>query len=280
MRGTASAPASSGNLGPGFDVLALALDLRCSVAAEKADDWLITEEGATYAPDGDDFVRRAVSTMSDGAFQIEIDNAIPRSRGLGSSAAVAVAAGAAAVRATGEEPTSRFLFEFVAEVEGHPDNAAAAVYGGLVAVGGGVVRHLEVHPDLRVIIGVPDAPLATSEARAVLSSGVERSAAARNLARVAFLVDGLRTADPVALGAAGGDEMHEKPRRDLSPVTERLMTAARRAGALHAAWSGAGPSAIAFAPQEACDDVEAGMRLALEGAGDVLCLDVAEDGWR
>jgi homoserine kinase len=109
---------------------------------------------------------------------------------------------------------------------------------------------------------------------------VERGAAARNLARVAFLVDGLRTADPIALGAAAGDELHEEPRRDLSPVTARLMAAARRAGALHAAWSGAGPSAIAFARGDSCDDVEAGMRSALEGAGEVLCLDVAEDGWR
>jgi homoserine kinase len=280
MKGRASAPASSGNLGPGFDVLALALDLMCHVTAEPADEWRITQEGRSYEPKPDDFVRRAVGSMTEGNFHLEIDSAIPRGRGLGSSSAVAVAAGAAALRSVGNEPTSRFLFELAAAAEGHPDNAAAAVYGGLVAAGGGVVRHLEVHPNLRIIVGVPETRLPTSHARSVLSPGVDRRAAARSLARVVFLVDGLRTADPVALGAAGGDELHEEPRHDLSPVTARLMNAARRAGALHAAWSGAGPSAIAFALTPACDGVEAAMSEALDGAGKVMCLDVAAEGWR
>ena len=280
MKGQASAPASSGNLGPGFDVLALALDLMCHVTAEPADGWRITQEGRSYEPQPDDFVRMAVGSMTEGNFHLEIDSGIPRGRGLGSSSAVAVASGAAALRSVGTEPTSRFLFELAAAAEGHPDNAAAAVYGGLVAVGGGVVRHLEVHPNLRIIVGVPDSRLSTAEARSVLSPGVDRRAAARSLARVVFLVDGLRTADPVALGVAGGDELHEEPRHDLSPVTARLMNAARGAGALHAAWSGAGPSAIAFASTPACDDVEAAMSEALDGAGKVMCLDVAAEGWR
>jgi homoserine kinase len=280
VTGRASAPASSGNLGPGFDVLALALDLMCHVVAEPSPNWRIAEDGDDYEPAPDDFVRRAVSSMVDGSFHLRIDNAIPRSRGLGSSSAVAVAAGAAALRSVGEEPNSRFLFELASAVEGHPDNAAAAVYGGLVAVGGGVVRYLEVHEDLRIIVGIPDSPLATAKARSVLSAGVDRRAAARSLARVVFLVDGLRTGDPVALGAAGGDELHEEPRHELSPVTGRLMDAARRAGAYHSAWSGAGPSAIAFAPNHACDDVEAAMADVLAGDGEVRCLDVAAEGWR
>ena len=280
MKGRATAPASSGNLGPGFDVLALALDLVCHVAAEPADEWRITEDGESHQPEPDNFVRRAVASMTEGAFHLEIENTIPRARGLGSSAAVGVASGAAALRSLGREPTSEFLFELVSDIEGHADNAAAAVYGGLVATGGGVVRHLEVHPDLRIVVGIPDAPLATAEARSVLSAGIVRAAAARNLARVVFLVDGLRTGDPVALGAAGGDELHEEPRRDLSPVTAHLMAAARRAGAFHAAWSGAGPTAIAFAPVPACDDIEAAMVEVLEGAGEVKWLDVALEGWR
>lgn len=280
MKGRASSPASSGNLGPGFDVLALALDLVCHVAAEPSDEWRITQDGASYQPDPDDLVRRAVASMTRGPFQLEIDNAIPRARGLGSSSAVSVASGAAAMRSLGQEPTSRSLFELISELEGHPDNAAAAVYGGLVAVAGGVVRHLEVHRDLRIVMGIPDTPLPTAEARSVLSGGVDRAAAARNVARVVFLVDGLRTADPVALGAAGGDELHEEPRRDLSPVTEQLMAAARRAGAFHAAWSGAGPSAITFVPVAACDDVEAAMTNVLDGAGVVKRLDMAVEGWR
>ena len=280
MIGRAAAPASSGNLGPGFDVLALALDLWCQVEAEPASEWRYTQDGETSEPDPDDFVRRAVSSMVDGAFHLRLENDIPRSSGLGSSSAVAVAAGAAALRAVGVDPSSRFLFEMVVEAEGHPDNAAAAVYGGLVAAGGGVVRHLEVHPDLRIVLGVPDASLSTSAARSVLSAVIDRRAAARNLARVVFLVDGLRTGDAVALGAAGGDEMHEQPRHDLSPVTARLMQAAWRAGALHVAWSGAGPSAIAFTLDDVRGDVQAAMSLVLDGTGQVLSLDVASDGWR
>lgn len=280
MRAQAEAPASSGNLGPGFDVLAIALDRWCRVQAEPSPEWRITEDGDSYEPEVDDLVRRAVVSMVEGPFRLEIDNQIPRSGGLGSSAAVAIAAGAAALRSVGRDPSSDFLFKHVSAIEGHPDNAAAAVFGGLAAVGGGVVRHLEVHPSLRVIVGIPDAPLATSEARSVLSPDIDRGAAARNLARVVFLVEGLRTADPVALAAAGGDEMHEASRHRLSPVTGQLMEAARDAGALHVAWSGAGPSAIAFAPEPACDDVELAMLDILDGGGRVMCLDIAVKGWQ
>ena len=280
MKGSASAPASSGNLGPGFDALALALELRCSVVVERSDGWRITEMGDAYEPEPDDFVRRAISSMVDGSFAVEISNPIPRSRGLGSSSAVAVASGAAALRSLGEEPTSRFLFDSVSKLEGHSDNAAAAVYGGLVAAGDGVVRHLDLHPDLRIVVAVPDAPLATSTARAVLSPDIDRAAATRNLARVVFLVDGLRTGDPIALGGAGGDELHEKARGALSPITGELMNAARRAGALHAAWSGAGPSAIAFVPAAAYEAVVDALAAVLDGAGEVRRLDVATDGWR
>ena len=280
MTGTAAAPASSGNLGPGFDVLAIALDLMCRVSAEPAGEWRITQDGYTYEPAPGDLIRRAVGSMADGAFHFEIDSAIPRGKGLGSSSAVAVAAGAAALRSVGEEPTSRFLFDAVAVIEGHADNTAAAVYGGLVAVGGGVVGHLEIHPDLAVVVGVPDATLATTEARLVLTDHIGRDVAARSLARIAFLVDGLRTADPEALRAAGGDELHEQPRHHLSPLTARLMSAARDAGALHAAWSGAGPAAIAFAPAPAAGAVEVAMREVLDGEGEVLNLGVASEGWR
>ena len=280
MTGRATAPASSGNLGPGFDALALALELRCAVTAEAADSWLITQTGESYEPNGDDYVRRAVSGATGGAFRMVIDNAIPRARGLGSSAAVTVAAAAAALRALGHEPTSRVLFEIVADLEGHADNAAAAVYGGLVAVADGVVRHLAIDPGLRIVIGIPDEELPTADARRVLSPQVERAAAARNLARVVLLVEGLRTADPEALGAAAGDELHEAPRHDLSPVTARLMDAALAAGALHSAWSGAGPSAIAFAPDAACDSVQDAMAAVLGVGGEVRCLEVATEGWR
>ena len=276
---TASAPASSGNLGPGFDVLAMALELRCRVEAVPADAWIIHQDGSSYEPSSDDMVRRAVEAAVDQPMELLIVNDIPRSRGLGSSSAVTTAAAAAALRAVGQVPDSALLFDIVAALEGHADNAAAAVYGGLVVVSGDTWRRFEISPKLEVIVGIPDARLRTSEARSVLSAEVSRWAAARNLGRLAFLLEGLRTADPDALEAAAGDELHELPRQHLSPITAELMEAARRAGALHAAWSGAGPTAIAFATADGVDSVIVAMEETLGGQGTVRRLNVATEGW-
>ena len=280
MSGTASAPASSGNLGPGFDILALALELRCRVTATPTERWEIVEAGGSHDPGPDDMVRRAVEMAVERPFRLEIDNAIPRARGLGSSSAVTTAAAAAAVRAMGLDPDSTTLFDIVAELEGHGDNAAAAVYGGLVLVSAEAIRHLEIHDILRIVVGIPEQRLKTDEARAALPAEVDRWAATRNLARLGFLIEGLRTGDPGALRAAGGDEMHEAPRATLSPITGELMDAALSAGAFHAAWSGAGPTAIAFIDESRCSDVEAAMAAVLDGAGEVRCLDVATEGWQ
>lgn len=277
---TASAPASSGNLGPGFDVLALALELRCRVEAAPADAWIIHQDGSSYEPGPADMVRRAVEAAVAEPVELSIINDIPRARGLGSSSAVTTAAAAAAMRSVGQTPDSARLFEIVTALEGHGDNAAAAVYGGLVVVTDDVWRRFEISPKLEVIVGIPSTRLHTADARSVLATEVNRWAAARNLGRLAFLMEGLRTADPAALEAAGGDELHELPRQHLSPVTGELMMAARRGGALHAAWSGAGPTAIAFATTDEADAVVAAMEGVLGGDGTVRRLDVATQGWR
>jgi homoserine kinase len=279
-RGVASAPASSGNLGPGFDVLALALELRCRVTASPAAAWEIVEDATVHSPTEDDMVVRAVEAAVGRPMRLEIASDIPISRGLGSSSAVTVAAAAAAFRATGVEPDPRRLFEIVAELEGHGDNSAAAVYGGLVAVAGSAVCRLDVDADLHVVVGIPEATLPTEKARRALPAFVELMAASRNLARVVFLVEGLRTADRALLAAAGGDELHERPRAHLSPLTGELMAAALGAGALHAAWSGAGPSALAFATASTCDAVQGALAAALGAGGQVRCLDVATVGVR
>ncbi len=279
MNSTASAPASSANLGPGFDALALALELRCVCTAEPSDRWFIEEGGELYEPAPGDLVVRAMrAAVGHRPVRLTIDNAVPRSRGLGSSSAVTTAAAAAAMRAHGTEPDSAGLFALIAELEGHPDNAAAAVYGGLVLARGDVVRHLPFHPSLQVVVGVPDAHLSTHKARNALPAAVRLTVAARSLGRIAMLLEGLRTGDADAFGAAAGDELHEGPRAELSPVTGELMEAARSAGALHAAWSGAGPTAIALVPDAAVEDVERAMEKVLQGDGTVLRPAVAT-GW-
>ncbi len=271
MSGVASAPASSGNLGPGFDCIALALDLRCRVRAEPAGLWEIRQDGETTFPGEDDLVVRAALLAVGRPMRIEIDNAIPRSKGLGSSSAVTAATAAASRRALDEPCGDGELFDIVNRLEGHADNAAAAVYGGLVlASPAGRWRHLEMSPALRILIAVPEYKLPTDLARAALPATVELAAVARNLARVGFLIEGLRTADPTALAAAGYDEIHEVPRRELSPLTGRLMAAALEAGALHASWSGAGPSALAVCTEETVSAVRSALDAGLGGGGRVL----------
>ncbi len=208
---------------------------------------------------------------------MRIDSDIPIGRGLGSSAAVLVATAAAI---TGEAERDD-LFEAATEVEGHADNVAAAVFGGLVAVGAdGSVHRLAVHPSLQLVVAVPDEVLSTAEAREVLPSEVSRQVAVRSAARLAMLIEGLRTADPVSLSAALGDEMHEAPRRSITETPARLIAAALGAGAVYAAWSGAGPSVIGFVLGDSIDPVAAALKASLGGRGSVLELVIDREGVR
>jgi homoserine kinase len=140
------------------------------------------------------------------------------------------------------------------------------------------VLRLEVHPSLRILVGVPAEAMSTHTARAALDDTVSRTVAVRTAARVAALIEGLRTADPVAFAAAAGDEMHELPRSELSPVTAKMIEAARGAGALHAAWSGAGPSAVALATDPSARAVEQALRGAVGEDGEVLRLEIDRQG--
>ena len=273
----ATAPGSSANLGPGFDCLGLAVELRCRVTAYPSDEWVVEELDTIFEPKPTDFVRLAVAEAVGRPMRLVIDNEVPRSRGLGSSSAVMVAAAAASLRAVGDEPDSNALYELVAEIEGHGDNAAAAVYGGLVAVADGVWRHLELSPSLSFVFGIPNQSLKTAKARLALPEQIGRSGAARNVARVAFLIEGLRTGDPAALLRAGGDEIHEQYRAQLSPITGELMEAARQAGALHVAWSGAGPTAMAITNDP--EPVIAAMKETLGDRGTATALEIATTGW-
>ncbi len=210
--------------------------------------------------------------------RLEIDNAVPRSRGLGSSAAVTAAATCASIRAVGGDPGADEIFGLVAALEGHGDNAAATVYGGLVLAYGNEWRSLPLSDSLRFVVGVPDDHLSTHMARAELPAAVRLGAAARNLGRLGMLLEGLRTGDPAALRLARGDELHEKPRAHLSPVTVGLIESSLHAGAYHAAWSGAGPTVLAITDDEHLADVTAAFEKTRDGAGEAMRLDVATTG--
>ena len=130
MSGQASAPASSGNLGPGFDCVALALELRCRVTAEPSDEWILEQNGAVSLGRESDLIVRAVRMAVDRPMRLAIENDIPRSRGLGSSSAVSTAAAVASMRVLDRPVDAEKLFRIICELEGHADNAAAAVYAG------------------------------------------------------------------------------------------------------------------------------------------------------
>ena len=278
MIATASAPASSGNLGPGFDTVALALDLRCRVTAEPSNSMTITENGSTRRLPVDDMIAEAISVAVDQPMHVTVENEIPRARGLGSSSAVTAAAAGAAMKAVGDTSGPAKVFRIVTSLEGHADNAAAAVFGGLVVATPDGIQKLPVHESLRPVVGIPHALLKTSDARAVLPADVDRGVVVRTLARLAFLLQGLQDGNPEVLGQAIGDELHELPRKELSPITHELMVAAHHAGALHVCWSGAGPTALAFATDENVGRIIGAMSGVLGTDGEVLTLDIDSRG--
>lgn len=254
----ASAPATSGNLGPGFDCLGLAIGLRCTVRAWVADDWSVAYKGENRpAPGrGSKPLVAAHAAVGERPLAMEVHNEIPFGKGLGSSAAAFVAGAAAALRAVGDEAMPDRVYGIAGKLEGHPDQVAAAVYGGLILIPAeGLPIRLPIHPSLRPVIAVPATRLPTMEARAVLEDSIPREVVVRSLSRVTALTTGLITGDPEVLAAAHGDEIHEAPRARLSPEVSELIDVAKRAGALHAARSGAGPSVLALATSETADRV-------------------------
>jgi len=268
----ASAPASSANLGAGFDSLALALDLRCDVTAELASEWEIAE-------DHGGFLRKAAERISDDPLRIEVRSDIPVGKGLGSSAAVLAALELAVARLQGAPDRLDRVFESVALAEGHPDNAAAAVYGGLVLAGEGEVHRLEVHPSLSVLVAVPAETLPTGDAREALPESVPFAVASRTGRRAVSVVEGLRTGSIDLLRGGLGDELHEPHRVAMRPVIGKLLAAATAAGAGFVAISGAGPSVLALVTDTSRSEVTWALEEAV-GNGAVLNPAIASEGVR
>ena len=225
-------------------------------------------------------IARAVRMAVDRPMHVTLDNQVPRARGLGSSSAVAASVAGAAMKSMNASGGRERVFQIVDELEGHADNAAAAVFGGLVAATSTGIQKLAFHESLVPVVGIPNSHLRTKEARKALDADIPRPMVVRSLARLTFLIEGLRTGEPMALAHAAGDELHEIPRASLSPITGDLMHAARHAGALHAAWSGAGPTALAFTTEANRGRVIGAMSEVLGTNGEVLALDVDDEGLR
>jgi homoserine kinase len=251
-------PATSANLGPGFDALGLALALHNEVVAEEADrvDVSLRGEGATeLAKNADNTVVRGVRLAYDAAgrpfrgVRLECVNRVPLARGLGSSAAAWVSGLAAGNALLGSPLDRDALLALAARAEGHPDNVAAAIFGGLTvscATADAVTAvSLPVPRALQWVVLIPEATNATAEARAVLPAAVPRADAVFNVQRVALLLASLQTGRPAALRTALDDRLHQPYREKLFPWMRGVTSAAIAAGALGCVLSGAGPSLLA-----------------------------------
>jgi homoserine kinase len=261
----ARAPASSANLGPGFDTLAVALDCYVSVEIEPAPSLSVHSEGegSGLFDDASHLAARvAAEVLGHDRIAVTVRSQIPLARGLGSSAALAAAAAAAA---GADEP-----FAVAAAYDGHSENAAASVFGGLVAAttveGRPVHVPLPLDGDLAFVAIVPDRDLATPEARQVLPETITRADAVFNLGRMGLLVAGL--ADPGYLFAAATDDrIHQPARTALFPEAPQLLRGLLDAGALAASWSGAGPTLIGMVRSGSVDAVRSGAEVALAASG-------------
>ena len=254
-------PASTSNIGPGFDCLGMALQLYNELVVEKHSEdgppvVEIQGEGAQSLPkDKSNLMVRAADTVIAGRFAnrlvFKAVNRIPLARGLGSSSAAIVAGLFAANRLLEPSPlTDEQLFEYAVVMEGHPDNVAPAIKGGVTLT---IKEHkamhtwaLKPHPDLTAVVCIPDFQLETAKARAVLPATVLREAAVENIARALLLTSAIERGRWEDLAAAMGDRLHQPYRAPLIPGFKDVLKAALAAGTCGAALSGSGPTVLAL----------------------------------
>jgi homoserine kinase len=272
-------PATSANLGPGFDALGLSLTLYNEVTLAESDRVTVSVsgEGAGQLPaDGLNVVVRGARMVFEVAgrrfvgLTVDCVNRIPLSRGLGSSAAAWLGGLVGANALLGGPLDRQALLSLAAKAEGHPDNVAAALHGGVTVacVTDGGVQAVSLSPPagVRWVVLVPDVTSATAEARAVLPERVPLADAVFNVQRVALLLAGLHTARADLLRHAMDDRLHQPYRRRLFPWMSEVAAAAREAGALGCVLSGAGPCLLA-AVTGAATDVARAMERALAAGG-------------
>lgn len=270
MRVRLEVPATSANLGPGYDSYGLALDIVDTLIVTVHDAAVdphrcveVTGEGAEVLPrDGSHLIMRIIGEVLDSEFpavaaelrprlSLECDNRIPHSRGLGSSAAAVVAGIALAAElgawSTGVELSRDRILEIATAVEGHPDNAAPAIFGGLTVSLSEPVKswQVPVRTVQAVTVLVPSFRLDTEVARGLIPAGIDHAIAADNSARAGLLVHGMSN-DSQVLFEATRDQLHQEFRRGAYPESMALVDALRAEG-LPAVVSGAGPTVLVLA---------------------------------
>lgn len=260
---TIKIPATSANMGPGFDCLGIALDIWNTVSVEAgARGFEISGYGADDLPrDSSNMVlasaERAFAEAGEPVPEMRVvcHNDIPTARGLGSSSAALVGGLMAGNALSGGRLSRDDLFRIAADVEGHPDNVAPALYGGMrivaLADGGGVTSApVPVPPELSAVLYIPNVPMPTEEARGLLGAEVPRADAVFNIARAALLVRAMATGDLRHLRTATQDRLHQPVRQTIFFPMKNIIRAALGAGALGAFLSGAGSTVLALAVEK------------------------------
>ena len=239
---TVRAPASTSNLGPGFDCLGVALSLYNQVTIKSG-----------TAGGGNRMVRDAarkffaVANCKPFDFSCDIRGNVPIGRGLGSSVTVRLGVLHALNEIAQTNLSRNELFKLCAKLEGHPDNAAPASFGGFTVARGTDVQRFKVSPRLRFILLIPSFEIATIEARRLLPANILRINAARNSANAAAIAAAFATREYKKLGGCFVDYLHQPFRKKLVPFLDRVITAAEGAGALGAFLSGSGSAICALA---------------------------------
>lgn len=267
-------PCSTSNLGAGFDCIGLAFDRYLEASFEPCDGGSLTVErggtlaGLDLAPTDDALVAALMDRLglreATPSGVLRVDSRIPVGRGLGSSAAARVAGFALACAALGEEFSRGEAWAHVTSAEGHPDNAAPCVFGGLIAVTrippqprrmGLTPLRLPLSMDIGWAYAAPAAEVSTNGARGALPAAVDRDVAVHSIRGMAALLRGLETAEPFLIAVGFDDHLHVPHRLPLIPNGERALAAALEAGAWAATISGSGSGLIAAGPPEAASSV-------------------------
>jgi homoserine kinase len=277
-------PASSANLGPGYDAMAAAVELHLELEVEETGEFSLDPGGLDVSTGRDNLVVRAFESLrpADGiAFRLRSE--IPLARGLGSSAA-AIVAGLFAADHLFELALSREeMLVRASELEGHPDNVAAAIYGGFVICGPGadgqpLASRFDPPGGLEGIAVIPGEEVSTRLAREAIPDQVPLADAVANVSAAALLVLGLQSSDLDLVSRGVADRIHQPRRRELYPRSMEIVDSATELGALGATISGAGPTVLVWTTWQEAGNVAAALEQRCDGWAEVKRLPFAPLG--
>ncbi len=268
-------PASSANLGPGYDAMAAAVSLHLELEVEEMGEFSFDPGGLEVPIGRDNLIVRAFECLrsADGiAFRLRSE--IPLARGLGSSAAAIVAGLFAADHLFELALSKQEMLARATELEGHPDNVAAAIYGGFVVCGSGAegapfAARFDPPEGLEGIVVVPPEEVSTKRAREAIPAEIPLADAVANVSAAALLVLGLRSADLDLVARGLHDCIHQPRRRELYPRSMEIVDAAGEMGALGATISGAGPTVLVWTTWQDAGNVTAALQERCAGWADV-----------